>query len=158
MPGNEVIGDSFQPFLFEDWNWLHRMPRNCVNTLLGIVRCRANSTTTALIAVRQVRPFEEGRERAMLREEDNILSNPIPRPLNTYLFYSNTPEPSHTERGGLKNFPQQRGRPVWGGWRLLREVRFYNRLGDKRGRGSNYPCQPQPISVRLKGRLQQGME
>ncbi|GBM96353.1 hypothetical protein AVEN_44711-1 [Araneus ventricosus] len=26
-----------------------------------------------------------------------------------------------------------------------------------RGRGSNYPCQPQPISLRLKGRLQQGV-
>ncbi|GBM33771.1 hypothetical protein AVEN_183032-1, partial [Araneus ventricosus] len=69
MPGDEVIGDSFQPFLFEVW------PRHCVNTLLGIVKCLANSTTTPIIAVRQVKPFEVGRERAMLRE-DNILSNP----------------------------------------------------------------------------------
>ncbi|GBO15288.1 hypothetical protein AVEN_93639-1 [Araneus ventricosus] len=53
------------------------MPRHCVNTLRGIVKCRANSTTTAIIAVRQVKPFEVGRERAMLREENNILSNPV---------------------------------------------------------------------------------
>ncbi|GBN45062.1 hypothetical protein AVEN_136064-1 [Araneus ventricosus] len=46
------------------------MPRHCINTLRGIVMCRANSTTTAVIAVRQVKPFEVGRERAMLREED----------------------------------------------------------------------------------------
>ncbi|GBN71497.1 hypothetical protein AVEN_33693-1 [Araneus ventricosus] len=26
MPGDEVIGDSFQPFLFEVWNWLPHMP------------------------------------------------------------------------------------------------------------------------------------
>ncbi|GBO21508.1 hypothetical protein AVEN_70489-1, partial [Araneus ventricosus] len=31
------------------------------------------------------------------------------------------------------------------------EVRFRDRFGDKRGRGSNYPCPPQPISVRLNG-------
>ncbi|GBO38984.1 hypothetical protein AVEN_205359-1 [Araneus ventricosus] len=77
MPGDEVIGDSFQPFLFEVWRWLPHMPRHCGNTLRGIVKCRANSTTTATIAVRQVKPFEVGRERAMLREEDNILSNPV---------------------------------------------------------------------------------
>ncbi|GBN74649.1 hypothetical protein AVEN_194712-1 [Araneus ventricosus] len=53
------------------------MSRHCVDTLGGIVKCRANSTTTAMIAVRQVKPFEEGRERSMLREEDNILSNPV---------------------------------------------------------------------------------
>ncbi|GBL57102.1 hypothetical protein AVEN_89871-1 [Araneus ventricosus] len=53
------------------------MPRQCINTLRGIVKCRANSTTTAIIAVRQVKPFEVGRERSMLREEDNILSNPV---------------------------------------------------------------------------------
>ncbi|GBM72492.1 hypothetical protein AVEN_218119-1 [Araneus ventricosus] len=75
MPGDEVIGDSFQPFLFEVWRWLPHMPRHCVNTLRGIVKCRANSTTTAIIVVRQVKPFEVGRERTMLREEDNILSN-----------------------------------------------------------------------------------
>ncbi|GBO30521.1 hypothetical protein AVEN_222488-1 [Araneus ventricosus] len=77
MPGDEVIGDSFQPFLFEVWRWLPHMPRLCVNTLRGIVKCRANSTTTAIIAVRHVKPFEVGRERVMLREEDNILSNPV---------------------------------------------------------------------------------
>ncbi|GBM39044.1 hypothetical protein AVEN_119748-1 [Araneus ventricosus] len=53
------------------------MPRLCINTLRGIVKCRANSTTTAINAVRQVKPFEAGRERSMLREEDNILSNPV---------------------------------------------------------------------------------
>ncbi|GBN02598.1 hypothetical protein AVEN_174995-1 [Araneus ventricosus] len=77
MAGVEVIGDPFQPFLFEVWHWLLHMPRHCENTLRSIVKCRANSTTTAIIAVRQVKPFEVGRERAMLREEDNILSNPI---------------------------------------------------------------------------------
>ncbi|GBM06950.1 hypothetical protein AVEN_239658-1 [Araneus ventricosus] len=77
MPGDEVIGDSFQPFLFEIWLWLPHMSRHCVNTLRGIEKCRAISTTAAKIAVRQVKPFEEGRERAMLREEDNILSNPV---------------------------------------------------------------------------------
>ncbi|GBM48279.1 hypothetical protein AVEN_98029-1 [Araneus ventricosus] len=53
------------------------MPRHCVNTLRGIVKCRANSTTTAKIAVRHVKRFELDRERPMLREEDNILSNPV---------------------------------------------------------------------------------
>ncbi|GBN02280.1 hypothetical protein AVEN_238162-1 [Araneus ventricosus] len=76
MSGDEVIGESFQLFWFEVF-WLPHMPRHYVNTLLGIVKCRANSTTTAIIAVRQVKPFEVGRERAMLREEDNILSNPV---------------------------------------------------------------------------------
>ncbi|GBN48175.1 hypothetical protein AVEN_209550-1 [Araneus ventricosus] len=45
------------------------MPRRCINTLRGIVKCRANSTTTTIIAVRRVKPFEVGRERSMLREE-----------------------------------------------------------------------------------------
>ncbi|GBO31462.1 hypothetical protein AVEN_160837-1 [Araneus ventricosus] len=76
MPGDEAIGGSFQPFLFEVWHLLPHMPKHCENTLRGIVKCHANSTTTALIAVRQVKPFEVGRERAMLRDEDNILSNP----------------------------------------------------------------------------------
>ncbi|GBN95298.1 hypothetical protein AVEN_151982-1 [Araneus ventricosus] len=53
------------------------MPRHCTNTLRGIVKCRANSTTTAVIAIRQVKPFEVGRERSMLRE-DSILSVPPP--------------------------------------------------------------------------------
>ncbi|GBN34200.1 hypothetical protein AVEN_25464-1 [Araneus ventricosus] len=79
MPGDEVIGDPFQPFLFEVWSWLPHILRHCINTLRGIVKCRANSTTTAIIAVRQVKPFEVGRERSMLREEDNILSNPVSR-------------------------------------------------------------------------------
>ncbi|GBN24265.1 hypothetical protein AVEN_109701-1 [Araneus ventricosus] len=77
MPGDEVIGDTFQPFLFKVWRWLPHMPRQCVNTLRGIVKYRANSPAAAKIAVRQVKPFEVGRERAMLREEDNILSNPV---------------------------------------------------------------------------------
>ncbi|GBO17433.1 hypothetical protein AVEN_42314-1 [Araneus ventricosus] len=77
MPGDEVIGDPFQPFLVEVWRWLSHMPRRCINTLRGIVKCSANSTTTAIITVRQVKPFEVGRERSMLREEDNILSNPV---------------------------------------------------------------------------------
>ncbi|GBN83825.1 hypothetical protein AVEN_202689-1 [Araneus ventricosus] len=77
MPGDELIGDSFQQFLFEVWHWLPHMPRHCENTLRSIVKCRANSTTTAIISVRQVKPFEEGRERVMLREEDNILSIPV---------------------------------------------------------------------------------
>ncbi|GBL69146.1 hypothetical protein AVEN_159180-1, partial [Araneus ventricosus] len=76
MPGDEVIGDSFQPFLFEVWHWLPCMPRHYENTLRGIVKCRANSTQTAIIVVKEVKPFEVGRERAMLREEDNILYNP----------------------------------------------------------------------------------
>ncbi|GBM27540.1 hypothetical protein AVEN_257853-1 [Araneus ventricosus] len=53
MPGDEVIGDSFRPFLFEVWHWLPHMTRYCENTLRGIVQCRANSTTTSIIAVRQ---------------------------------------------------------------------------------------------------------
>ncbi|GBN86459.1 hypothetical protein AVEN_10849-1 [Araneus ventricosus] len=77
MPGDEVIGVSFQPFLFEVWHWLPHMPRHCENTLRVIVKCRANSTTTAIIVVQQAKPFEVGRGRSMLREEDNILSNPI---------------------------------------------------------------------------------
>ncbi|GBN29208.1 hypothetical protein AVEN_88097-1 [Araneus ventricosus] len=76
LPGDEVIGDSFQPFLFEVWRGLPHMPGHCVNALRGIEKCRANSTTTAIIAVREVKPFEVGRERALLRE-DNILSNPV---------------------------------------------------------------------------------
>ncbi|GBN09909.1 hypothetical protein AVEN_79487-1 [Araneus ventricosus] len=76
LPGDEVIGETFQPFLFEVWRWLPRMPRHCIDTLGGIVKCRADSTTTAIIADRQVKSFEVGRERYMLRE-DNILSNPV---------------------------------------------------------------------------------
>ncbi|GBM85766.1 hypothetical protein AVEN_74405-1 [Araneus ventricosus] len=53
------------------------MPRHRIDTLRGTVKCRANSTTTAVIAVRQVKPFEVGRERSVLREEDNILCNPV---------------------------------------------------------------------------------
>ncbi|GBN26240.1 hypothetical protein AVEN_270365-1 [Araneus ventricosus] len=53
------------------------MPRRSEGTLRGIVKCRASSTTAALIAVREVKPFEVGRERTLFREEDNILSNPV---------------------------------------------------------------------------------
>ncbi|GBM91065.1 hypothetical protein AVEN_270724-1 [Araneus ventricosus] len=77
MSGDEVICASFQPSLFEVWHWLPHMPRHCLNTLRGIVKCRVSSTTTAIIAVREVKSFEVGRERAMLREEENILSNPV---------------------------------------------------------------------------------
>ncbi|GBO29630.1 hypothetical protein AVEN_49088-1 [Araneus ventricosus] len=59
------------------FGWLPHMPKHCVNTLRGIGKCRANSTTAAKIAVRQVKPFDIGRERSMLKEEDNILSNPV---------------------------------------------------------------------------------
>ncbi|GBN13906.1 hypothetical protein AVEN_266431-1 [Araneus ventricosus] len=45
------------------------MPRHCENTFRGTVKCRAISTTTAVIAVREVKPSEIGRERAMFREE-----------------------------------------------------------------------------------------
>ncbi|GBO13487.1 hypothetical protein AVEN_22619-1, partial [Araneus ventricosus] len=83
LPGDEVIGDSFQPLLLEVWRWLPHMPRHCVNTLRGIVKRSANSTTAAKISVRQVKPFEVGRERAMLKEEDNILSRGDARNLPT---------------------------------------------------------------------------
>ncbi|GBM25655.1 hypothetical protein AVEN_82771-1 [Araneus ventricosus] len=65
MPEDEVIGDSFQSFLLEVWHWLPHMPRHCENALRRIVKCLANSTTTAIIAVRQVKPFEVGGERAI---------------------------------------------------------------------------------------------
>ncbi|GBL93616.1 hypothetical protein AVEN_149989-1 [Araneus ventricosus] len=77
------LDDGLLAFLFEVWRWLPHMPRHCINTLRGIVKCRANSTTTAIIAVRQVKPFEVGRESSMLREEDNILCNPPEKPLAT---------------------------------------------------------------------------
>ncbi|GBN26242.1 hypothetical protein AVEN_270367-1 [Araneus ventricosus] len=55
MPGDEVVGASFQPFLLEVWHWLPHMPRRCEDTLRGIVKCRARSRTAALIAVRERR-------------------------------------------------------------------------------------------------------
>ncbi|GBN08762.1 hypothetical protein AVEN_141851-1 [Araneus ventricosus] len=61
MPEDEVIDDSFQPFLFEVWRWLPHVPRHCINILHGIVKCRANSTTIAIIVVRQVKSFEVGK-------------------------------------------------------------------------------------------------
>ncbi|GBN00282.1 hypothetical protein AVEN_216175-1 [Araneus ventricosus] len=74
MPGDEVIGESFQPFLFEVWHWLPHMPTDCENTHWHYeVPCQFHRT--AIISVREVKPFELGRERAMSREEDNILSN-----------------------------------------------------------------------------------
>ncbi|GBL84887.1 hypothetical protein AVEN_200202-1 [Araneus ventricosus] len=76
MPGDEVIGESFQPFLFEVWHWLPHMPIDCEKTHWHYeVPCQFHRT--AIIAVREVKPFEVGRERAMLREEDNILSNSV---------------------------------------------------------------------------------
>ncbi|GBN74615.1 hypothetical protein AVEN_59038-1 [Araneus ventricosus] len=77
MPGDEVIGDPFQPFFFEVWRWLPHMLRHCEGALHGIVKCSASATTAALIAVREGKPFEVDRESAMFREEDNILSNPV---------------------------------------------------------------------------------
>ncbi|GBN44429.1 hypothetical protein AVEN_37252-1 [Araneus ventricosus] len=77
MPGDEDIGDSFQPFLFEVWRWLPHMPRHCENTIRGIVKCRGISTTTALIAVRELKLSNVGKESVMFRETDNILSNPV---------------------------------------------------------------------------------
>ncbi|GBN54601.1 hypothetical protein AVEN_37966-1 [Araneus ventricosus] len=74
MPGDEVICDSFQPFLFEIWRWLPYMPRHCEDTLHGTVKCHVNFITAALTAVREVKSFEVGKERVMFREEDNILS------------------------------------------------------------------------------------
>ncbi|GBN85031.1 hypothetical protein AVEN_273891-1 [Araneus ventricosus] len=44
-------------------HWLPHMPRHCENTFRGIVKCRANSTATAIIAVREVKTFQAGRER-----------------------------------------------------------------------------------------------
>ncbi|GBO11705.1 hypothetical protein AVEN_242955-1 [Araneus ventricosus] len=77
MPGDEVTTDSFQPFLLEVWHWLPHMPRHYEGTLCGTVKCRASSTTAALIAFREVKPFEVGRKIAMFRERDNIISNPV---------------------------------------------------------------------------------
>ncbi|GBL82316.1 hypothetical protein AVEN_252481-1 [Araneus ventricosus] len=81
MPGDEVIGDSFQTFLFEVWRWLPHMPRHCEGTLRGIVKCHARSTTTALIAVREAKSSEVGREKAMFRE-DNTISSPVSESLH----------------------------------------------------------------------------
>ncbi|GBM45350.1 hypothetical protein AVEN_172969-1 [Araneus ventricosus] len=53
------------------------MPGQCERTLRDIVKYRARTTTTALNSVREVKPFEVGRERTMFREEDHILSNPV---------------------------------------------------------------------------------
>ncbi|GBN94238.1 hypothetical protein AVEN_226813-1 [Araneus ventricosus] len=75
MTGDEVIDDSFQPFWFEVCYWLPHMPRHCENTLRGIVKCSANSTTPAIIAVRQVKPFEVGRENAVPEEFSSGLYN-----------------------------------------------------------------------------------
>ncbi|GBO04018.1 hypothetical protein AVEN_102649-1 [Araneus ventricosus] len=76
LPLDEVMCDSFKPFVFEVWRWPLHMPRHCINTLRSTVKCRANSTTTALIVVREVKRFEVGIERFMFRKEDDILSNP----------------------------------------------------------------------------------
>ncbi|GBM22089.1 hypothetical protein AVEN_114191-1 [Araneus ventricosus] len=45
-PGDEVIGDSFQPFLIEVWRWPPHIPRYCEGALRGIRKCHANSTST----------------------------------------------------------------------------------------------------------------
>ncbi|GBN18354.1 hypothetical protein AVEN_268155-1 [Araneus ventricosus] len=45
------------------------MPWNCEGTLCGLVKCRASSTTATLMAVREMKPFEVGRERAMMFRE-----------------------------------------------------------------------------------------
>ncbi|GBO41694.1 hypothetical protein AVEN_169628-1 [Araneus ventricosus] len=77
MPGGEVIGDSFDTFLFEVWRWLPHILRHREDALLGIVRCRTSSTTTALIGVREVKYFEVGMERDMSREKNYIISNTV---------------------------------------------------------------------------------
>ncbi|GBO35845.1 hypothetical protein AVEN_262740-1 [Araneus ventricosus] len=61
--------------------------------------------------------------------------------------------PSEAVSGGLEIFlnTDEGLSEAVGFFRL--EVRFLELLGDKRGvRGSNHSCQPQFISVRLKGR------
>ncbi|GBN51406.1 hypothetical protein AVEN_64936-1 [Araneus ventricosus] len=58
LPGKDIINDSFQLFLFEVQRWPSHMPRHCEGTLHGVVKCRAGNTTAAVIAVREVTPFE----------------------------------------------------------------------------------------------------
>ncbi|GBM17743.1 hypothetical protein AVEN_56052-1 [Araneus ventricosus] len=77
LPGDEIIGDTFQQLLFEVWCWFPHKPRHSKGAFRGIVKCRSCTTKTVLIAVREVEFFEVGRERAIFREEDNILSNPV---------------------------------------------------------------------------------
>ncbi|GBM77337.1 hypothetical protein AVEN_2171-1 [Araneus ventricosus] len=60
------------------------MTRHYENTFRDIVKCHANSTSTAIIAVRKVKPFQVDRKRAMLKEEDNILSNPVREDVNFF--------------------------------------------------------------------------
>ncbi|GBN76623.1 hypothetical protein AVEN_154207-1 [Araneus ventricosus] len=75
LPGDEVIFDASQSFLFEVvWHWILHIPRHWEGTVHGIVRAR--STTIALIAVREMKPFEVGRGRSMFRE-DKALSNQV---------------------------------------------------------------------------------
>ncbi|GBN93829.1 hypothetical protein AVEN_125232-1 [Araneus ventricosus] len=75
LPEDDVIGDSFQPFYFGVCCWPPQLPEHSEGALRGTVKCRASTTTTALITARAVEPFEVGR--GMFREEDNILSNPV---------------------------------------------------------------------------------
>ncbi|GBM32515.1 hypothetical protein AVEN_156604-1 [Araneus ventricosus] len=77
LPGDEVIGDSFLPFLFKVWRWSPHMPRHCEGTFRGIVKGRAISTTTALIAVREVKPFEVGTEKSISSNSRIISFNPL---------------------------------------------------------------------------------
>ncbi|GBL84477.1 hypothetical protein AVEN_117227-1 [Araneus ventricosus] len=76
MPGEGVIGD-FSAILVRSLAFASSYARHCEGTLRGIAKCRYSSVTTALIAVTEVKPFEEGWKRAMFREEDSILSNPV---------------------------------------------------------------------------------
>ncbi|GBO25666.1 hypothetical protein AVEN_37028-1 [Araneus ventricosus] len=69
MPGDEVIGGSFQTFLFEVWHWLLHMPRHCENTLRE-VPCQFHHNCNNRRQTGET--FEVGNERAMLKEEDNI--------------------------------------------------------------------------------------
>ncbi|GBN55498.1 hypothetical protein AVEN_30835-1 [Araneus ventricosus] len=41
------------------------MPRHCEGALWGMVKCRANSTTAALITVGEAEPYQVSRERAI---------------------------------------------------------------------------------------------
>ncbi|GBN14756.1 hypothetical protein AVEN_38116-1 [Araneus ventricosus] len=57
LPEEEVIGNSFQTFLFEFWRWLPHMPRHSEGTFRGMVKCLAISTTIALNAVRKEKSY-----------------------------------------------------------------------------------------------------
>ncbi|GBM23585.1 hypothetical protein AVEN_196657-1 [Araneus ventricosus] len=73
--GLVICKACFWTFLFEVWLWLPHILRQCKATLRGIVKYRASSTTTALIAVREVKLFEVDKEKSMFREEGCVNKN-----------------------------------------------------------------------------------